>query len=388
MTAAPVQVADLQRDADAMLALLSDLVMEDTPVHNKAVLDRLLGHFETLFQASGAVTSHEPMANTGDILRAEWNSGTADGTDILLLGHLDTVWPMGEVARRPFAVTGGRATGPGILDMKAGLVNIVFAMQALHDLGKLPARRVVALINSDEEVGSIDSREAIERAARESSHVLVLEPAMPDGSLKTSRKGSGRFTLSCHGRAAHAGAFPELGISAIEELARQTTYLHSLTDFGLGTTVNVGVTRGGTVSNVVAAEAEGNIDVRALTVAEMERLEGKLRGLTPSLEGAAIEMTGGWERPPMERTPGNVALFERARATARTLGFDVGEASSGAASDGNFSTALGIPTLDGLGGVGEGPHAEHEFIEVPSLVERTALLASLLLEFDEAAPRA
>lgn len=384
MTAQVVQISELERDADAMLALLSDLVMEDTPVDNKPTLDRLIVHLEGLLEASGALTAREPMANTGDILRAEWSSDAADGTDILLLGHLDTVWPMGEVARRPFAVTSGRATGPGVLDMKAGLVNIVFGMRALHDLGRQPSRRVVALINCDEEVGSIHSREAIERAARESSAVLVLEPALPDGSLKTARKGSGRFTLTCRGRAAHAGAFPELGISAIEELARQTTHLHSLTDFGVGTTVNVGVTRGGTRSNVVAAEAEGDIDVRALTVAEMERLERSLRGLKPALEGAVIEMTGGWERPPMERTPGNVAIFQRAQATARMLGFDVGEGSSGAASDGNFSTALGIPTLDGLGGVGEGPHAEHEFIEVSSLVERSALLASLILALDVA----
>jgi glutamate carboxypeptidase len=384
-THAVVRIDDLRRDQDEMLSLLADLVTQDTPVDNKKTLDALLGHLEGLLRASGAVTEVVSRATTGNILRAEWKSpasGTANGDDILLLGHLDTVWPMGEVERRPFEVMGDRATGPGVLDMKAGLVILVFGMRALSALGRLPTRRVVALINCDEEVGSLDSRDAIEDAARESSAVLVLEPAMPDGSLKTARKGSGRFTLACRGRAAHAGAFPELGISAIEELARQTTYLHNLTDFGLGTTVNVGVIRGGTRPNVVAAEAEGMIDVRAVTVAEMERLERSLRNLEPALEGAVIEMTGGWERPPMERLPGNVALFKRAQSAARALGFEVGEASSGAASDGNFATALGIATLDGLGAVGEGPHAKEEFIEVASLVERSALLASLVSALD------
>jgi glutamate carboxypeptidase len=385
-----LRVNDLTSDAEETLAVVAELVDEDTPSDDKAANDRLLRRVEELMIEAGASTSIDEMANVGNVLRAEWSGPESDlvGPQVLMLGHLDTVWPSGEVATRQFRVADGRATGPGILDMKAGLVILAHGMRALKRRGLLPRRRIVALVNCDEEIGSVATREAIEREARRSGAVLVLEPAMPNGSLKTARKGSGRFHLRCRGRAAHAGAFPELGVSAIEELARQTSYLHGLTDFALGTTVNVGVIRGGTRPNVIAAEAEGDIDVRALTVSEMDRLERELRSLRPSLDGASLDIEGGWERPPMERTAGNGALFERAQAVARDLGIEVGEGSSGAASDGNFSTAMGIPTLDGLGAVGEGPHAANEFIEVGSLVERAALLGALVASLDEWGPDA
>jgi glutamate carboxypeptidase len=264
--------------------------------------------------------------------------------------------------------------------MKAGLVQLIFAMRFLMDREDALAGRVVALITSDEEIGSPGSREIIEGEARRSRAVLVPEPATPSGALKTARKGWGLFRLATTGRAAHAGANPEAGVSAIEELAHQTLRLHSLTDHHLGTTVNVGVVRGGSRPNVIAAQAEAEVDLRVATLAEAERVLPLIHGLQPELKESRVEVTGGLNRPPMERTAGNASLFERARALARGLGFEVSDAASGAASDGNFSTALGIPTLDGLGAVGVGPHAEDERIEIGSLPDRAALIACLLAD--------
>ncbi|MFQ5859142.1 MAG: M20 family metallopeptidase [Anaerolineae bacterium] len=382
LLAAPPTVDYFQSQLGAMLALLENLVAQDTPASSKVNLDRMVRQMAQQLSSAGGTVEVLPQADMGDILRATWDGAGGVGGQVLVLGHLDTVWPLGEAAQRPFRIEDGLAFGPGVLDMKAGLVELVFAMRGLASLSARPARRVVALLTCDEEVGSPGSRELIEVEARRSQAVLVLEPAMPDGALKTARKGWGLFHLAVHGRAAHAGANPQSGVSAIEELARQISYLHNLTDYDLGTTVNVGVVRGGTRPNVIAADADAEIDVRVTTLAEAERILPAIRDLKPCLIGSQVEVSGGWNRPPMERTAGNAALFERARLLARGLGFDVAQAASGAASDGNFAAALGIPTLDGLGAVGVGPHAEDEYIEVASLPQRTALLACLLADVE------
>ncbi|MCL4426254.1 MAG: M20 family metallopeptidase [Firmicutes bacterium] len=302
-----------------------------------------------------------------------------DKGQVLLLAHMDTVWEVGEIAKRPFRAEGNRAFGPGAYDMKGGIVQIVFAFQALRELGLRTRRRIVALFNTDEEIGSPGSRPFIEAEARRSDYVLVLEPSVPPaGVLKTSRKGVGRFDLRITGRAAHAGSDHEKGISAIQELAHQILRLHSLTDYSRGTTVNVGVIKGGTRSNVVAAEAEAGIDLRVVTREEGERVVKEILSLKPHAPGLTLLVAGGLNRPPMERSAGTVALFQRALALGKKLGLEVQEASSGGGSDGNFTADLGVPTLDGLGPVGDGAHAEDEYLLVDQLPKRTTLLLKLL----------
>jgi glutamate carboxypeptidase len=262
--------------------------------------------------------------------------------------------------------------------MKAGLVQLVFALRALRETKRDP-QRIVALINSDEEIGSPSSRPDIENEARRSRVALVLEPSLPpDGSVKTFRKGVGEFQLNVKGRPSHAGLDHEKGVSAIEEISRQVQLLHRMTDYKKGITVNVGTIRGGTRSNVVAADAHAEIDLRVSTAADAEEIQKKILGLRPILKGAEIKVTGGIDRPPLERSPGVVDLYQKARALAAELGFDLGEGSAGGSSDGNLTAALGVPTLDGLGPMGDGAHAESEHVIVSDLPRRTALLARLL----------
>jgi glutamate carboxypeptidase len=304
-----------------------------------------------------------------------------------VLGHFDTVWPHGTLAARPFRVADGRAYGPGSYDMKAGLVMLEFAIEAIRSRGYAPPRPIVVLWTSDEEIGSPRSRALIEDEARRAAFALVLEPPLADGRLKTARKGVGRFRLSVEGRPAHAGVEPEKGISAIVELAHQILRLHGLNDPGAGTSVNVGVIRGGSVANVIAAEAVATIDVRAATLDEARRVEAALRATSPVLAGARVTVDGALNRPPMERSPQGVALFEQVRSIGRTLGLDLGEGSTGGGSDGNFTAALGVPTLDGLGAPGAGAHAVDEHVLVAPLPRRAALLAAALLKLEPVASR-
>jgi glutamate carboxypeptidase len=295
-----------------------------------------------------------------------------------LLGHFDTVWPLGTLAGMPFRVEGDRVFGPGVLDMKAGIVMMVFALRALRDAQR-DRRPVIVVLDTDEEVGSETGRPIIEAAARECEAVLVLEPAQTLlGHLKTSRKGVGDVTIHVRGRASHAGVDFEKGHSAVLELARQLLEVARFTDSSRGITVNPGVIRGGTRTNVVAAEAVAEVDIRVARAADAKELEQKFAALKPFDPQCSIEVTGGLNRPPMERTDGTVRLFAIAREQARALGFALDEASTGGGSDGNFTSALGIPTLDGLGAVGEGAHAANESILLAELPRRTALLACLL----------
>lgn len=312
------------------------------------------------------------------VLRAFGDSGGAGARTLLLLGHTDTVHPRGTLAERPWRETEGRIHAPGVYDMKAACAVALEALAACRALGFGARRPVVVLLTCDEEAGSFSGRELVEREARRAECVLVLEPPAPGGRAKTERKGTGLFTLGVEGRAAHAGLEPEKGVSAVLEIARQIERVHALARPEAGTTVNVGTVTGGTQPNVVPAEASAEIDVRFSTREEALRVEEALRGLSPFDGRARLSVAGGINRPPMERTPAVAALFGRAQRVAASLGLELGEASVGGASDGNFAAACGAPVLDGLGVEGDGAHAAHEHIYADAVTRRAAFLAALV----------
>jgi glutamate carboxypeptidase len=292
---------------------------------------------------------------------------------------MDTVWDVGTVAERPVRIDEGKLYGPGAEDMKGGIVVALWAMRALRELGLLPEQPITLLLTSDEETGSITSRPFIEAEARKHGLVFVMEPPVPPhGSLKTSRKGVGDYRVSVTGRAAHSGADHGKGINALEELAHQIRTIQGFTDYETGTTFNVGQAGGGTRRNVVPAEAWAEIDVRIIRASEAARVAAQMQGLRPHLPGAKVKVSGGFERPPMERTAEIAALFARAQALASGMGLMLSEASTGGASDGNLTAALGVPTLDGMGVVGDGGHSLDEYALIASLPERAAVLAAML----------
>lgn len=365
-----------ERQAD-MLAMLKRFVELESPSDNKKAVDLLGASLAAEFEKERARVTRFDNAERGANLRADLAGGVG-GKPVMLLGHFDTVWPLGTLASMPFRTEGERVYGPGVLDMKAGIVMMIFAVRALRDIARTH-RPVIVILDTDEEVGSETGRPLVESAARECEAVLVLEPAQTlQGHLKTSRKGVGDFTIRVRGRASHAGVDFEKGHSAVLELARQLLEVAKFTDVKRGITVNPGVIRGGTRTNVVPAEAVAEVDIRVARAADVAELEKRFASLKPFDPHCSIEVTGGLNRPPMERTEGTVRLFGIAREQARSLGFDLDEASTGGGSDGNFTSGLGIPTLDGLGAVGEGAHASNESILLQELPRRTALLANLI----------
>ncbi|HEX7314233.1 MAG TPA: M20 family metallopeptidase [Pyrinomonadaceae bacterium] len=311
------------------------------------------------------------------ILRA-FEDPSSDARSLLLLGHTDTVHPRGTLAARPWRETEGRIHAPGVYDMKAACAVAFEAVRACGELSLKPRRPVVILLTCDEESGSFSGRELVEREASRAECVLVLEPPASGGRAKTARKGTGLFTLEVEGRAAHAGLEPEKGVNAVLEIARQIERVSALAKTELGTTVNVGIVSGGTHANVVPAEARAEIDVRFSTTAEARRLEEAIKGLQPFDERARLRVSGGINRPPMERTDATAALFEKARRVAASLDMELGEASVGGASDGNFAAACGAAVLDGLGVDGDGAHAAHEHIQADAVARRGAFLAALV----------
>ncbi len=359
-----------------MLDVIRELVTQETPSSDKPRLDAFAARLAERFTAVGAQVDVIPAEGRGNHVRARFGPQTGE-RPALVLCHYDTVWAVGSLATHPFRIEDGKAYGPGIFDMQTSLMLSEYALRAVNDLGLTLPRPVTVLMTADEEVGSPTSRELIEDEARQSAYVLVMESPLLGGVLKTSRKGGGTYTLTITGRAAHAGVEPERGISAIQELAHQILKLHSLTDMAKGSTVNVGVVRGGSVSNVVAAQAVAQIDLRSWTQAEADRLCAGVTGLTPVVPGATLEITGGWNRPPLERSA-TIGLFTRAQEIGRELGLELKEGGTGGGSDGNFTGALGIPTLDGLGVPGHGAHADHEHIEVDRIAGSAALLTMLL----------
>jgi glutamate carboxypeptidase len=297
---------------------------------------------------------------------------------LLVVGHLDTVWPIGTLSARPFKIEGDRAFGPGIFDMKAGVMLAAFAMRAIKELGRATRRAVTLLMTCDEETGSVFSRAVIDAEARSAHAALVLEPPIPGGTVKTARKGVGEFEMIIHGRPAHAGNNLRSGVSAITELAHQVLAINNLNDFERGSTVNVGVARGGVLSNVVAAEAHAFIDMRFRNVEDGLRITEAMMNLRPVIDGARIEVHGGINRPPLVRTDKTGELFEHARRLAAEIGLDLKEGSVGGGSDGNFIAMHGVPVLDGLGVDGAGAHAEHEHIIISDIPRRATLLTRLI----------
>ena len=362
-----------------MVRLLGRFVRAESPSLEKAAVDRFGELVAAEWRRRGATVAVLRQRQRGNHIRAEWNpSGTRAKGQILVLGHLDTVYGLGALSRIPYRLARGRAYGPGAFDMKGGLVIALFAVQALIETGYASKKRVVFLWNSDEEIGSGTSRSLIEREARPSEAVLVLEPASGSrGRVKTGRKGVGEIEIIAKGRAAHAGLNPENGVNAIEEIALQIARLSQWNQPRRGTKVSAGVIEGGTRTNVIPEKARVLVDLRAGRASDMRALETKFHALRPVLRGAELEIRGGFNRPPMERKTG-AALYAHARELAKEIGLNLGETTVGGGSDGNFTAALGVPTLDGLGAVGEGAHSPNEYVVIRSLPERAALLAGLL----------
>ena len=362
-----------------LLDTIEALVRLESPSTDKAAVDRCGDAIASRFEAIGGRVERLRQPQRGDHLRVAFPGA---GPQVMLLGHFDTVWDVGQIARMPVVRTSETLHGPGVFDMKAGIGVAMLAIRALAAGGRR-APRVVMLWTTDEEIGSGTSRQAIEDEARRSDAVLVLEPSLPGGAAKTSRKGCGDFELIVHGVSAHAGIDPGKGASAIHELARQITALEALQDLGRGISVNVGTISGGTRTNVIAEQARASVDVRVPTMEDAARLERAVRSLAPQLDGTSVELAGGFGRPPLERTPQVVRLYETARDVARTLGVDLGEGGTGGGSDGNFTAALGVPTLDGLGPMGDGAHATHEHVKVADLTWRAAFVAAFVARVGE-----
>jgi glutamate carboxypeptidase len=370
-------LAYCKSELEPLLDRLRRAVEIESPTSSKAGVDRLANFFAQEFERHSGQVRVLGHPTAGSSVIAEFWGGRRHQKPILILGHLDTVWEAGTLSRMPFRIRQGRAYGPGILDMKSGIVCGLWAVRALESFGIVPASPVRFFLNSDEEASSIAFRKRILAEARQARAVLVLEPAGAGGALKTARKGVGEFRITVHGRAAHSGINPNAGVNAISELARQLLRVESFARPDLGLTLSVGVIEGGTRPNVIPERAQARVDVRVRWARDGVAIARKVYGLKPFHPEAKLEISGGINRPPMERASA-VKLFRKTQQLARTLGMELREAPTGGGSDGNFTAALGIPTLDGLGGVGDGAHALDEHIVIAELPRRAALLASLI----------
>jgi glutamate carboxypeptidase len=374
------QLRYFKKQQPKIVKTIRQLVDIESPSDVKQAVDRLGTVLASRFAELGGQVHVHPAERFGNHLQVDFKASGKNKTEkpVLLLGHMDTVYPIGTISKMPCRISKGRLYGPGVLDMKSGIALSLHAIEAMlkWNAGKLQ-RAVTVLLVSDEEIGSNSSRAITEALAQKSAAVLVLEPAQ-GLAVKTSRKGICEYTLKVTGQAAHSGLDFEKGQSAIVELAKQIWQISQLVDLRRGITVNVGKVSGGTRANVVPAEATGVIDVRVSRMGDGVEIDGKLRALKAFNRNCRIEISGGMNRPPMERTAGVAALYEKASLVADELGWKLDEAAVGGGSDGNFTAALGIPTLDGLGGVGEGAHAPHESVVISELPKRTALLSGLI----------
>lgn len=357
------------------LALLKKLVETESPSHDKSAVDNVGRLIIEECRKLGAEVETVTQLEVGNHILARWGSGM---NGILLLHHMDTVFPLGTLATMPFHQDGNKTYGPGVLDMKGGIVVTLSAIYRLVTHNQMPARPVIALFTSDEEIGSDSSRDLIESLARESALVLVLESGLVDGALKVWRKGVGEYLVKVSGRASHAGVAHEEGRNAIQEMAHQILAIQSMTDYKKGTTLNVGIIKGGTASNVVPADCEAHVDYRVLIPEEAERVDAAMRSLKPITSGISLKVTGGLNRPPMPEDETMKNTFEKARQIASTIGMTLKAGGTGGGSDANFVAPLGIPVLDGLGTIGAGSHSEREYIFTESLLSRSKLVASLI----------
>jgi glutamate carboxypeptidase len=371
---------------DEMTDLVAEIVRIESPSDNPASQQAVIARLADGLAPAGYASAHLPGRVSGGQLFAKPRERLRGAPVQLLLGHCDTVWPVGTIGRMPVEIRNGCLHGPGVFDMKAGLVQIVYALRTLKQLDLRPAVTPVVLINSDEEIGSGESIRSLRRLAGISDRVLVLEPSLgPEGILKTARKGVGRFTITITGNPAHAGLEPGKGASAIVELSHVIQYMHALNDVERGISVNVGVIEGGQRPNVVAAAGRAVADVRVRTVADARFVEETIHQIEAVTPGVTLHVAGRIGRPPMERTPRNRALWGVALEAGRALGFELEEGEAGGGSDGNHTSLLSA-TLDGLGAVGDGAHAHHEHVMLDKMVERTALLVLLLLAAPLASP--
>jgi glutamate carboxypeptidase len=357
------------------LDLLRRLVETESPSHEKTAVDNVGRLVAQECLQLGADVETVKQSIVGDHLIARWGEGSGG---ILLLHHMDTVFPLGTLNKMPFIQKEDKTFGPGVLDMKGGVAVSLSVIRQLQEQKQMPARPVIALFTSDEEIGSDSSRELIEKLARESVLVLVLEPGLVDGALKVWRKGVGEFLVKVQGRASHAGGAHEEGRNAIQEMAHQILVIQNMTDYSKGTTLNVGVIRGGTASNVVPAECQAEVDYRVLVPEEAERVNAAMMSLRPMTPGTSITVTGGLNRPPMPNDDVMKKTFEKASVLSEGIGMKLKSGGTGGGSDANFIAPLGVPVLDGLGTVGEGYHSEREFMYTESLSSRVALVAELI----------
>ncbi|HEY7790966.1 MAG TPA: M20 family metallopeptidase [Vicinamibacterales bacterium] len=370
-----------------LLDTIEALARLESPTTEKTAVDRCGAELAARLRAIGAAVTLLPRERAGDLVRAEITPQAPSAAPILILGHFDTVWPVGQLARMPCEVHDGRLSGPGVFDMKAGIALAMLAVRALQMLVPDRRRPIVMLWTTDEEVGSASSREVLEDEARQSAAVLVLEPSLPGGAVKTARKGCGHFEVAVTGVAAHAGLEPLRGASAVAELAHQILRINAFQDLERGVHVNVVRANGGLQSNVIPEHAHALVDVRVPTSQAWGELAASFAELKPIDFRTSLDCRGVLNRPPLERTPAVVELFETARAVAGDLGLTLGEGETGGGSDGNFTAALGVPTLDGLGAVGAGAHALDEHVLVDALAPRAALIAGLLARLDALALR-
>ena len=363
-----------------MIGTLEAFVCAESPSTEKAAADVCAELIANQWKKRGVSVELIGQKHRGTHIRVtRAASSSRPRGQLLVLGHYDTVYAVGTLAKMPFRVVAGRIHGPGVFDMKAGIVQALFALDAIQHLQAGLAKKIVFLWTSDEEVGSESSRKILEAEAKRSDAVFVLEPSLgPRGLLKTARKGVGEAEIIVHGRASHAGLAPEKGVNAIHELALQIARLRGWNDHARGISVNAGLVAGGTRSNVIPDIAKAIVDLRALRISDMKKIEKRLRSLRPILAGAHLEVCGGFNRPPLERK-NSAELFQRASGLAKQIGFSIGEATAGGGSDGNLTAALGVATLDGLGAVGDGAHSNREYIVARAMPQRAALLAALLI---------
>jgi glutamate carboxypeptidase len=377
------QIIDLRdfcrANRDWVLETTEALVALESPTTDKAAVDRCGAALAVRLEAIGGRVSRLTRTDRGDHLLAEFGCGASQ---ILLLGHFDTVWPVGQLDRMPLTRSGGRLHGPGVFDMKAGIAIAMLATRALLETEAKANHRIVMLWTTDEEVGSESSRVAIEDEARRSRTVLVLEPSLPGGAVKTSRKGCGSYQVIVRGVAAHAGIEPQKGASAVQELAHQILRVNALQDLARGISVNVVQVSGGLRSNVIPDEARATVDVRVPTAAAAAEIDAGFRALRAVDGRTTIEAIGGIDRPPLERSSHVRRLYNQASEVERELGRELAEGGTGGGSDGNFTAALGIPTLDGLGAIGDGAHALHEHVDIETLADRAALVAGLITRIE------
>lgn len=369
---------DVQSKEKQMLLLLKSLVNIDSGSYDKNGVDKVGNVLKTKYEELGYHVQIVQQTEVGNHLII--SHPEVEKPSIFIAGHMDTVFEKGTVAKRPFSIIGDRAHGPGVIDMKASLVSLLFALEALKKAGSDAYKHVKIILNSDEEIGSGTSRKLIEKEAQNTSYALIMEPARKDGSLVTARRGNGRYTIQVFGKAAHSGIEPEKGRSAIEELAYKIVKLHELNDYEHGISVNVGIIEGGNAVNTVSSRAVGHIDVRVSTPEQVQEMEHKIEAVCAStdVKGTKITLSGDISRPPMLKTKQIEKLLSIVKDVGKELGIKIKDTNTGGGSDAAFTAALGIPTIDGLGPIGGNTHSEKEYLEIPSLTERTLLLAKLI----------